>query len=323
MKTKLILLTFTFLLCGITAEAQLLKKLKKRAEQAAERTILKKTDEVVTKKTEKTIDDVTNGKDSESNSEESDSGSSNAPKGVKFDNPSIDNNTQAKRAWYTSDVRVTSYDKEKQSDMVSYFDADAVAMRSDYTNKDTGEPETSYMDSDGFFISYNKTEQRYTKTAILSMPGMDMMAPSMMASAYKLPESAIFGGLEEMKNQGLAVYPFMHVDFPFVIKPEHYRDEMNTNNYKESKQSCRGSMGCTKFSVQEPGYEGSYTMFDNQDRLVEINIAIKDDPFFGSGKGKIEYFYEDVDVKVPAAIEKKMLGQDLMKKGMEDIYKKN
>jgi uncharacterized repeat protein (TIGR01451 family) len=46
-----------------TAEAQFLKKLKQKAEEAAERTILRKTDEVVTEKTEKTIDDATTPKD--------------------------------------------------------------------------------------------------------------------------------------------------------------------------------------------------------------------------------------------------------------------
>jgi hypothetical protein len=46
-----------------TAEAQFLKKLKKKAENAVERTVLKKTDEIVTEKTENTIDDVADGKE--------------------------------------------------------------------------------------------------------------------------------------------------------------------------------------------------------------------------------------------------------------------
>lgn len=61
MKAKHIFLTiFCLAICEI-GEAQILKKLSKKAEQAAERTILKKTDEVVTETTEKTIDGVTNG----------------------------------------------------------------------------------------------------------------------------------------------------------------------------------------------------------------------------------------------------------------------
>ncbi len=55
---NIILMTFCF---GLTfpTQGQILKKLKKRAEQAAERTILRKTDEAVSKKTEKVIDNVT------------------------------------------------------------------------------------------------------------------------------------------------------------------------------------------------------------------------------------------------------------------------
>ena len=61
MKTKYILLILFSLGIAYNAEAQFLKKLKKQAENAAERTVLKKTDEIVTKKTEKTIDDVAEG----------------------------------------------------------------------------------------------------------------------------------------------------------------------------------------------------------------------------------------------------------------------
>ena len=54
MKTKYFL--FILIALGLTfnAEAQFLKKLKKKAEKAAERTVLRKTEELVTNKTEKT-----------------------------------------------------------------------------------------------------------------------------------------------------------------------------------------------------------------------------------------------------------------------------
>ena len=61
MKIKHILLIICCLSISYSAEAQFLKKLKKKAEQAAERTILNKTDELVTNKTNKTIDDVAEG----------------------------------------------------------------------------------------------------------------------------------------------------------------------------------------------------------------------------------------------------------------------
>lgn len=73
MKTRYILLVL--LAFGITfnAEAQFLKKLKKKAEQAAERAVMKKTEQIVTEKTEKTIDDVADGKDKDPKVQTSDS----------------------------------------------------------------------------------------------------------------------------------------------------------------------------------------------------------------------------------------------------------
>ncbi|TBN06705.1 hypothetical protein EYD45_02140 [Hyunsoonleella flava] len=297
-----------------TSEAQLLKKLKKKAEKAIERTVLKKTDSLVAKKTEKTIDGVVGGEEGDAKDNNSKSG--NIPIGTEFSNPSLENNTEAKKAWYTSDLRVTSYDKDKQSDMVNYFDADAVAMQSNYKDQRTGQPVTSFIDSNGFFISYSSSEGQYTKSQLLNMPGMNMMAPSMMGTAYKLPVQAIYEAMEEMESNGLAVYPFMHVDFPFVLKPDHFRDGMVSSDYIESQEPCRNNMGCTKFNVTEAGYKGSYILFDNEDRLVEINVNVENDPFYGSGKGKIAYFYEECEVKVPKAVEKKMLGQDLLIKGL-------
>lgn len=312
MKLKNILLVIFCLVVASTAHAQVLKKLKKKAEQAVERTVLNKTDEIVSKKTEKTIDDVTQG---DKANKDKNAGDKDA--NTQYSNPSLSINTEAKRAFYTTDVRVVSFDEEKQATITAYFDADAVAMQSNWKDLETGRPQTSYHDSEGFFISYNETEQRYNKTSLLAMEGMNMMAPSMMASAYKLPSGVIWETMEAMKNSGLKVYPFMHVDFPFVLKPEHFRDEMVASQYNESTQTCRGNPDCLKFSVLEEGYEGSYTLFDDSGRLVEINIVVKDDPHYGSGKGKIEYFYEECNVNVPDAVEKKMLGQDLFNIGLD------
>lgn len=59
MKTNYIFLLVLCLFITGNMEAQILKKLKKRAEQAVERTILRKTDEKVSEKTEQTIDSMT------------------------------------------------------------------------------------------------------------------------------------------------------------------------------------------------------------------------------------------------------------------------
>ena len=62
MKAKYILLALFTIGLAFNAEAQFLKKLKKKAEQAAERTVIRKTEQLVTQQTEKTIDDVAQGK---------------------------------------------------------------------------------------------------------------------------------------------------------------------------------------------------------------------------------------------------------------------
>ena len=69
MKTKYIILVLIGLLVGANAEAQILKKIKKRAEKAVERTILNKTDEKASKTTEKIIDSTTKGKRKKDTSE--------------------------------------------------------------------------------------------------------------------------------------------------------------------------------------------------------------------------------------------------------------
>lgn len=58
MKKVMFFLMAGFLFCSLPAEAQILKKISKKAEQSAERAVLKKTDEKVTRKTEKAIDGV-------------------------------------------------------------------------------------------------------------------------------------------------------------------------------------------------------------------------------------------------------------------------
>ena len=61
MKTKSILCTIALLLITSNSQAQFLKKLEERAKDAFERTVLNKTDEVVSKKTGESIDSITKG----------------------------------------------------------------------------------------------------------------------------------------------------------------------------------------------------------------------------------------------------------------------
>ncbi|MBR9855716.1 MAG: DUF4412 domain-containing protein [Algicola sp.] len=61
MKRKVVVMLMCFLAISYSAEAQFLKKLKKKAENAVERTILNRTDEEVSKGTDNAIDSITKG----------------------------------------------------------------------------------------------------------------------------------------------------------------------------------------------------------------------------------------------------------------------
>ncbi len=288
-------------------QAQFLKKLKKKAEQAAERTILNRTDEEVSKGTNKGIDAATGKGNNGTNPDGTE------PEQIQYENPSKNINSEAKQAFYREDVIVDTYDDEKQSTTTSYFDADELAMKMTWTDQNTGKPAQAFNDSEGYFISYNEHEGRYEKSNLLSLGAMSMMAPTMMISAYKLPMDRFMEITEEFRDKGLKTNAFMMVEFAFMYSPDDFRN----GDYQESKSPCRGSANCTKFNVIAEGYEGSYILFDEKDRLAEININMKNNPNFGSSEGYIKYTYKDCEVKLPAAFEKKMLGQNLIEMGLD------
>jgi hypothetical protein len=211
---------------------------------------------------------------------------------------------------------VKTFDKEKQAYTTSFFDADEIAMQSNWKDQNTGAVKTSYVDSEGYFISWNENEKRYEKSNLLSSGVMGMMAPNVMISGYKLPPGPFWEASGKLSEQGLNLNTFMYIEFAFVYKPEQFRDELYKNDYSESSENCRGNSGCTQFAINDPAYSGSYILFDNQDRLAEINVRMKDDANFGSGEGKLEFFYEPCEVKLPAATEVKQPGQDLLLKGL-------
>ncbi|GLU43769.1 hypothetical protein [Allomuricauda sp. NBRC 101325] len=305
MKVKFfITLSMCLFLSGHT-EAQFFKKLKKKAEEAAERTVINRTDEEVTKGTNKGIDVVT-GKGS------NDPSTSNGQP-ISYENPSKEINTDAKRAFYTTDVIVDTYDDEKQSYTTSYFDSDELAMKMSWTDQNTGSPSEAFNDSEGYFISYNQNEGHYEKSNILSMGAMSMMAPTMIINAYKLPVDRFLEITEEFNDKGLKVNAFIMVEFAFMYSPEDFRN----GDYTEAIVPCRGSADCTKFSIVSEGYEGSYILFDSDDRLAEININMKDNPNFGTNEGYIKYTYKNCEVNLPSAVEKKMFGQDLIEMGLD------
>lgn len=313
MKTKLIFITCAFLLCGINAEAQLLKKLKKRAEQAAERTILNKTDEVVSKKTEKTIDDATSKKEKSDKKEDEDTSE------LEASNTALTKNTEAKKAFFKEDIIIKMHENGNLN-QTQFFDANEVAVRME----DPKQPKPGFIDSEGYMYVYSEGE--YQKTGIVALQSQGLMAPTMMIEAYKLPPEPFMAQFEKQQDLGVTANPFNGiVEFAFIYKPNDFRYD----DFNETTQTLRGKT-YTKFEyLNEPGYEGSYVLFDDQDRLVEIYTKTSEEAElidgFGSqgqaGESLMVYDYKPVEVKLPQAREVKTVGEGLMGGVMENIVK--
>jgi hypothetical protein len=288
-------------------DAQIFKKIKKRAEQAAERTILRKTDEKVSKKTGKTIDDATTKKD-KSESKKTEENSSEVQKQSGSTNSALELHTDAKKAFYKEDVIIKMHENNTMT-QTQYFDADEVAVR--MTVDKMSKP--GYGDSEGFMYVFDEKTGEYTKSSIVSLQSQGMMIPTMMLEAFKLPPEPFMASLQKQQDQGLTPNPFNGiVEFAFVYEPEQFRYE----DFKESKQT-RGGKSFTKFDfLNEPGFEGSYVIFDDQDRLVEIYTNKKDIgqtmDMVPPGESLILYEYRPVEVKLPPATEVKMQGQGMM-----------
>lgn len=275
MKAKHILI-FAFSLCMVsTVNAQLLKKLKEKANKAF---------------------------GIESKEDASTSG-----------NPALKINTEAKQEFYKEDVVITLFENNSKT-QTQYFDKDEIAVRIE--DKKVVKP--GYNDSEGFMYAFNKKTEHYEKSSLVALQSQGMMVPTMMLDAYKLPPEPFMANLQKQQDKGMTPNPFNGiVEFAFIYEPDNFRYD----DFKESKQKSNGKT-YTKFSfLNEPGYEGSYVRFDDQDRLVEIytnkaETSQSSDGFQMSmmppGEAHIKYDYKPVDVKLPPAIEKKMAGQGLM-----------
>ncbi|TDU40407.1 hypothetical protein BXY82_2454 [Gelidibacter sediminis] len=312
MRTRYILCTMLCLCMSLTAEAQIFKKLKKKAEQAVERTILRKTDEVVTEKTEKTIDDVTSKKDKSNTTSNKPSETENQSE-ITTGNASLGLHTAAKKDFFKEDVVILLHENGNLN-QIQFFDADQIAVRI----KQDDQPKGGYIDSEGFIYGYNEKENAFNKSSLMASAGQGMMGPTMIVEGYKLPPEPFMAQLQKQQDQGLTPNPFNGiVEFAFIYKPEQFRYE----DFKEIKQTNRGKT-YTKFEfLNEPGYEGSYVLFDDQNRLVEIytNKSAVNQPSDGfqmdmmpPGESLLVYDYKPVEVQLPPAREVRSRGQDMM-----------
>ncbi|HLT53056.1 MAG TPA: hypothetical protein VKZ97_04175 [Flavobacteriaceae bacterium] len=308
------LLIVTCLAITPATQAQFLKKLKKKAENAAERTILNKTDEVVSKKTGKTIDDATTKKDK--NAQDSDEKTGD----VEPSNTALNKNAEAKKAFYKEDVVINLHENGSHN-QTQFFDADAVAVRTNVPD----DPKPMYVDSEGFIYGFKNGE--YQKSSIVALQSQGMMVPTMMLEAYKLPPEPFMAQLEKQHDLGMTANPFNGiVEFAFIYKPDDFRYE----DFKETKQTQRGKT-FTKFEfLNEPGYKGSYVLFDDKDRLTEIYTKTSENAEVISGFGTqpgqagenlMVYEYKPVEVILPEAREVRAAGQGLMEMVMGGAVK--
>lgn len=304
MKARLLIWSMIFILCGTSAESQILKKLKKKVEQTSEKVLLKKTEEKTEKTVEGAIDGVANpgSKSSSAN----DAGSNSNEASNKDANTAKLKNSQAKRAFYTSDVVVRTSDS-KGPGSEYYFDSDEIAAKGLAPNN----KKPIFIDSEGYQYGYNESAQRWEKTGLMKSDAMSFMMPMMSVGMLKLPVGPTLDASEKMKNEGLNLNTFQIVEWAFIYKPEHFRNA----DYEETTAPCPNGGSCTKFLYTETGYKGSWVLFDNQGRLSEVYANV--DTQQAQGSGSYKFSYEPVSVTIPNAVEVKTPFQDLFMVGAD------
>ncbi|MUP45691.1 hypothetical protein E0K83_08030 [Gramella sp. BOM4] len=301
MKARLLIFSIGFMLTTTGSYGQIFKKIKKEIEKTTEKVILNKTEEKTEKTVEGAFDSILNPNKTNATGETSETATnanSNAAKLV---------NTEAKRAFYTSDVIVKTSDNDGEGSSY-YFDSDEIAARGEAP--DSKNP--IYIDSEGFNYGYNESEGRWEKTGIMRTDGMAFMMPAMSLGMLKLPAEPTLETSKKLKEQGLNMNTFQIVEWAFIYKPEHFRN----GDYEETTAPCPGGGGsCPKFRYTDPEYKGSWVLFDEQGRLSEIYANVNTQQ--AQGIGSYKFIYQPVSVSVPNAVEVKMPFQDLFLSGMD------
>ncbi|MEZ4793213.1 MAG: hypothetical protein R2783_07050 [Gelidibacter sp.] len=287
MKSKIILFMVIFLFTGINTEAQLLEKLKERAKEKG-----LETREVSFDSTENTRNRTVSNEDEEL----------------------VINSA---KDFFTTDVVMKLYYETNAVISTQYFDADAIAMRTEFPDPSK---KPLFQDRKGLMYAYNEKEKVYEKASIAPSSYMGFMMAGMIPRYYKLPAEPYLEAFGKLQEKDITL-SFLLLELAFVYKPSAFEDD---SYYTPSKTKCSNSDNCTKFSYNDPEYPGSYILFDDQGRLSELYIHTtnpevkkEDHP-----TGKFVYTYQDCNVKLPEALEKSMipgpLGKMLnMERGLE------
>ena len=294
MKTKINIIAAVLLLVGLNAEAQLLEKLKKRAEEKGRTT------------RDVSFDSTENAKNRMAPGEKEEFVINTA------------------KDFFTSDIVMRLYYKTDAVIHTQYFDHDNIAMRTELADPSK---KPLYHDSIGYIYSYNEKTLGYEKSKLMSSGGMGFMTAGLIPQYYKLPPEPYLDAYGKLQEKEIALN-FLILELAFIYKPGDFE---NDPYYKPSRTRWNNLDSCIKFSYDDPEYPGSYIVFDKKGRLIElyINTIRPDIKEEDHPTGKFIYAYQNVDVKLPKAKEQKMipgpLGEMLnLERGLEPWkYNKN
>lgn len=303
LKTKIVLLSLGLLCMGYPAEAQILKKLKNKVAKAAEKILMEKAEEKSKKTTSDAFDSIANLPNKiKKEKGEKPNNKAKVSQG-KSDNPAKLVNTDAKRAFYKEDILVEMWDKDEGKSR-SHFDADELAMRTETPKND----QPNYTDSEGFVYGYSEGNNRWEKTSIMNSDAMSFMFSSLSMGLLKLPVKPMMDATEMFKKQGLTLNTFQMIEWAFIYKPAHFKN----NDFTETTVDC-ASAQCQRFLYNEAEYLGSYVQFDASGRLSNLYLKVSTPQ--GPREGSYDFKYQSVEVELPNAVEVKMPFQDLFMKG--------
>ena len=272
MKNRIYIIFIPLLFIGLHAEAQLLDKLKKRADEKGLAT------------REKSIDTSENAKN----------------RMAPGENAELVINTA--KDFFTNDVVMKLYYKTNDVIHIQYFDADIVAMRTEMPDP---AKKPLFHDSKGYAYAYNEKTLGYEKSKLMSSGMMGFMTAGLIPQYYKLPPGPYLEAFEKLEKNDLSLN-FLILELAFIYKPDDFEVDPY---YKPSRTRWNNFDSCIKFSYDDPEYPGSYIVFDKNGRLVElyINTIRPDIKEEDHPTGKFVYTYQDVNVKLPAAKEQSMI----------------
>ena len=292
MKLKLFITAILILLCGTTAEAQLLEKLKKRAEEKGLET------------REVSYDSTDNAKN----------------RSTSFEKEELTLNSA--KDFFNNDVVLKLIDDKKEVVQTMFFDKEVIAMRTEQNDKS----KPIYHDSKGKFYVFNKDEGYYEKASLLPPSLSGFMFAGMIPQFYNLPPEPYLEAFQALEDIGSGLN-FMILELTFIYKPIHFKDN---ENYTPESVNCNETNDCIRFNYNDPEYPESYIQFDDKGRLVILKI--KTTKTFGAESqdsntqeptsGKYVYSYQECSVKLPDAIEQSMIPGPLgkffdLEKGLE------